>query len=74
MEQANIMDRITVNSAVMVAKPTIRGMRITVEQLLKALANGVTTDEILDDYPELEKEDIRAALLYASRLEDDRRT
>ena len=74
MEQANIMDRITVNSAVMVAKPTIRGMRITVEQLLKALANGVTTDEILDDYPELEKEDIRAALLYTSRLEDDRRT
>ena len=74
MEQANIMDRITVNSDVMVGKPTIRGMRITVEQLLKALANGVTTDEILDDYPELEKEDIRAALLYASRLEDDRRT
>lgn len=73
MEQANIMDRITVNSDVMVGKPTIRGMRITVEQLLKALANGVTTDEILDDYPELEKEDIRAALLYASRLVDEER-
>ncbi len=73
MEQANIMDRITVNSDVMVGKPTIRGMRITVEQLLKALANGVTTDEILDDYPELEKEDIRAALLYASQSVDEER-
>jgi len=73
MEQANIMDRITVNSDVMVGKPTIRGMRITVEQLLKALANGVTTDEILDDYPELEKEDIRAALLYASQFVDEER-
>ena len=73
MEQANIMDRITVNSDVMVGKPTIRGMRITVEQLLKALANGVTTDEILDYYPELEQEDIRAALLYASQLVDEER-
>ena len=73
MEQASIMERITVNPDVMVGKPTIRGMRITVEQLLKALANGVTTDEILDDYPELEKEDIRAALLYASQLVDEER-
>ncbi|MHB8092133.1 MAG: DUF433 domain-containing protein [Syntrophales bacterium] len=73
MEHVNIMDRITVNSDVMVGKPTIRGMRITVEQLLKALANGVTNDEILDDYPELEKEDIRAALLYASQLVDEER-
>jgi len=73
MEHVNIMDRITVNSDVMVGKPTIRGMRITVEQLLKALANGVTNDEILNDYPELEKEDIRAALLYASQLVDEER-
>jgi uncharacterized protein (DUF433 family) len=71
MEQANIMDHFTVNSDVMLVKPTIRGMRITVGQLLKALANGVTTDKILDDYPELEKEDIRAAFLYASQLIDE---
>ncbi|MCX5824133.1 MAG: DUF433 domain-containing protein, partial [Deltaproteobacteria bacterium] len=71
MEQVNIMDRITANPDVMVGKPTIRGMRITVEQLLKALANGITTDQLLDDYPELEKEDIRAALLYASQLVDE---
>jgi uncharacterized protein (DUF433 family) len=73
MEQVNIMDRITANPDVMVGKPTIRGMRITVEQLLKALANGITTDQLLDDYPELEKEDIRAALLYASQLVDEER-
>jgi uncharacterized protein (DUF433 family) len=73
MEQVNIMDRITANPDVMVGKPTIRGMRITVEQLLKALANGITMDQLLDDYPELEKEDIRAALLYASQLVDEER-
>ena len=53
MEKVNIMDRITAQPGVMVGKPTIRGMRITVEQLLKALANGITTDQLLDDYPEL---------------------
>ncbi|TRZ74816.1 MAG: DUF433 domain-containing protein [Deltaproteobacteria bacterium] len=73
MEQVKIMDRITANPDVMVGKPTIRGMRITVEQLLKALANGITTDQLLEDYPELEKEDIRAVLLYASRLVDEER-
>ncbi len=72
-QQVNIMDRITAHPDVMVGKPTIRGMRITVEQLLKALANGITTDQLLDDYPELEKEDIRAALLYASQLVDEER-
>ena len=73
MEQVNIMDRITANPDVMVGKHTIRGMRITVEQLLKALVNGITTDQLLDDYPELEKEYIRAALLYASQLVDEER-
>jgi len=55
-----------VDPTVMVGKPTIRGLRIPVEQILKALANGVTVDELLEDYPELEKEDIQAVLLYAS--------
>ena len=73
MEKVGIMDRITAQPGVMVGKPTIRGMRITVEQLLKALANGITADQLLNDYPELEKEDIRAALLYASQLVDEER-
>ena len=53
------LSRITVNPKVMVGKPTIRGLRITVEQLLKALANGITEDELMTDYPELEKEDFK---------------
>ena len=73
MEEVIIMRRIIAHPDVMVGKPTIRGMRITVEQLLKSLANGITTDQLLDDYPELEKEDIRAALLYASQLVDEER-
>jgi uncharacterized protein (DUF433 family) len=60
--------RITVNSRVMVGKPTIRGLRITLEQILRALAHGVSEEELLKEYPELEIEDIRAALLYASEL------
>ena len=68
MKDKNLLDRITVNPQVMVGKSTIRGLRITVEQILKALANGVTTQELLEDYPELEIEDIRAALLYATEL------
>lgn len=68
MKTSKLLDRITVNSKVMVGKPTIRGLRITVEQILKALANGVKTQELLDDYPELEQKDIQAVLLYATEL------
>ena len=49
-------------------KPTIRGLRISVEQILRALANNVQVDEILEDYPELEFEDIQAVLMYATEL------
>ncbi|OGW03241.1 MAG: hypothetical protein A2Z59_07745 [Nitrospinae bacterium RIFCSPLOWO2_02_39_17] len=63
-----LLDRITVNPDVMVGKPTIRGLRITVEQILKALAGGVTVQDLLEDYPELEHEDIHAVLLYAAEV------
>lgn len=68
MKNENLLNRITVNPEVMVGKPTIRGLRITVDQILKALAGGVTIEELLEDYPELEKEDIQAVLIYASEL------
>ena len=68
MNDQNLLARITVNPKVMVGKPTIRGLRITVEQILKALAGGVTSQELLEDYPELEPEDIQAVLLYAAEL------
>lgn len=63
-----LLSRITANPDVMLGKPTIRGMRITVEQVLRALANGVSERELLDDYPELESADVRAALMYATEL------
>jgi len=68
MNAKRILDRITINPEVMVGKPTIRGLRITVEQILKALAGGITAQELLEDYPELEPEDIQAVLLYAAEL------
>jgi len=66
MDTRQLIDRITIDPHLMVGKPTIRGLRITVEQLLKALAHGITIPEILNKYPELTKEDIQAALLYAA--------
>lgn len=68
MTNKNLLDRIVANPDVMVGKPTIRGLRITAEQILTALANGVSTHELLEDYPELELEDIRAVLLHATEL------
>ena len=68
MTNNELFGRITVNPEVMVGKPTVRGFRITVEQILKALAANISINELLEDYPELELEDIRAVLLYAAFL------
>ena len=65
MNKEALLARIVVNPKVLVGKPTIRGLRISVEQILKALAAGVPTDDLLKDYPELEPEDIQAAIAYA---------
>ena len=68
MNRRELLDRIKVNPNVLVGKPTIRGLRISVEQILTALANGVPSDDLLRDYPELEPEDIQACLVYAVDL------
>jgi len=68
MMTQQLSERITINPHVMVGKPTIRGLRITVDQILKALAAGLTSKELIEDYPELEPEDIQATLLYAAEL------
>ena len=62
----DLLKRITVNEGVLCGKPTIRGMRISVEQLLRAMAAGVPEEDLLSDYPELEVADLRAAQAYAA--------
>ena len=63
-----LLKRITLNPSVCKGKPTIRNMRFTVSQLLELLAGGMTENEILNDYPYLEKKDIQACLQYASLM------
>jgi len=69
--ESELLKRITINVEVMVGKPTIRGMRITVEQILNSLAANISVKELMEDYPELELEDIKAALLYAAKLVEE---
>ncbi len=63
--EQKLLERITANPAIFGGKPIIRGMRISVELVLSLLAQGETSEAILDDYPDLEPEDIRACLAYA---------
>ena len=62
-----LLKRISVNPKVMVGKPVIYGTRLTVEFILGVLAQGDTAEDILTDFPGLDKEDIQACLLFASR-------
>lgn len=67
----NLLDRITTQPGLMGGKPTIRGMRVTVGTILGLLAAGHSVEEILQAYPYLEEDDIRAALQYAAwRVEE----
>lgn len=61
-----LLQRISVNPEIMVGKPVIRGTRIPVELIVRMLAQGVPEQEILQEYPGLKPEDIRAALAYAA--------
>ena len=60
--------RITIIPNILGGKPTIRGMRISVANVLEMLAGGMSEEEILQDYPYLEKEDIDACLQFAAKL------
>jgi len=62
-----IADRIVIDPDVMVGKPVIKGTRIPVYLIVEFVANGMAEKEILKEYPQLRKEDIKAALLYASK-------
>ena len=63
-----MMDRITIEAGKRSGQPCIRGLRITVWDVLSWLAAGMSEREILDDYPELESEDFRAVYEFAARM------
>lgn len=66
------LDRITLDPEICLGQPTIRGMRITVSIILKQVAGGMSKEEILKAYPELEEEDIVQALKYAAWLSSEK--
>jgi uncharacterized protein (DUF433 family) len=66
------LDRITFDPQIMGGRACIRGMRITVSLILNLVANGMTQEEIIEEYPDLEPEDIQQALKYAAWLVEDR--
>jgi uncharacterized protein (DUF433 family) len=68
MSDDPLISRITVDPKVCHGKPCIRGLRYPVEFLLELLSGGTTTEQILADYPDLERDDLRAVYAYAARL------
>ncbi len=71
MSHTDLLNRITVRPDVFGGKPIIRDMRLSVELILSLLAQGVTPEAILDDYPKLEADDIRACIAYAHAVVAD---
>ena len=65
------LDRITFDPNIMGGRACIRGMRITVSQVVNLIANGMTTAEVIRDYPYLEEEDVRQGLRYAAQLTEE---
>ncbi len=63
-----LLNRITTNPSILTGKPIIRGMRISVGHILKMLARGISHKEIIEEYPFLEEDDIKACLLYAATI------
>jgi len=68
MTPEELLQRVTVDPAVCSGKPCIRGTRIYIAIILDALAEGLTPEEIIDHYPSLKLEDIRAAVAYAAEM------
>jgi uncharacterized protein (DUF433 family) len=70
----NLLERITINPQICHGKPVVRGLRYPVETLLELMSAGMTNDEILADYEDLERDDLLAVLSYAARLSKVKRT
>jgi uncharacterized protein (DUF433 family) len=67
-----LLSRITINPQICFGKPCIRGTRIWVSLILDFLASGATLDEVLDDYPQLKREDVLAAIAYGAEMSRER--
>ena len=68
----SLLKRISINPNICFGKPCIRGTRIWVSLLLDVLANGMTLEEVLEEYPQLQKEDLLAALAYGAEMARER--
>jgi len=66
--ETTLLNRITANPSVLTGKPVVRGMRISVEQILKMLARGISHEDIIKEFPLLEEDDIKACLIYAADI------
>ena len=71
--QATLLDRITIDPDICHGKPSIRGLRYPVEVLLELMSSGMTIEEILADYEDLERDDLLAALAFGARLSQVKR-
>ena len=69
----DLLTRITTDPAICHGKPCVRGLRYPVEMLLELLSSGMTTEDILVDYKDLEREDLLAELTFATRLSQTKR-
>ena len=67
-----LLERISIDPTICFGKPCIRGTRIWVSLILDFLANGMTTDEILQEYPQLVEADVRAAIAYGAEMSRER--
>lgn len=69
----SLLSRITIDPAICHGKPCVRGLRYPIEVILELLSSGMTFEEVLNDYPDLEREDLLAVLAYAAKLAQSKR-
>ena len=68
MAEQSLLSRITINPDICHGKPTIRGLRYTVQSMLEYLASGMTFDELLEEFHDLEEDDLKACLAFAAKI------
>lgn len=68
MSESDLLKRIVIDPAICHGKPVVRGLRYPVENILELLASGMTHEEILEDYEDLENEDLLACILFAAKI------